>query len=144
MMPISKTGNRRRIIPLVNYIPNVPTRGDRLDATLFKDFKLSGSFYYANTYNQTFDPRLPVSSGYDKLYVQTGYVRNYGFEAMLSYGHRWGDFSWDSSFTFSANKNEIVELVKDYVHPETGKTYNVINWNSKPMKDADSERRNLS
>lgn len=27
MMPISKTGNRRRIIPLVNYIPNVPTRG---------------------------------------------------------------------------------------------------------------------
>ena len=96
-----------------------------LDATLFKDFKLSGSFYYANTYNQTFDPRLPVSSGYDKLYVQTGYVRNYGFEAMLSYGHRWGDFSWDSSFTFSANKNEIVELVKDYVHPETGKTYNV-------------------
>ena len=96
-----------------------------LDATLFKDFKLSGSFYYANTYNQTFDPRLPVSSGYDKLYVQTGYVRNYGFEAMLSYGHRWGDFGWDSSFTFSANKNEIVELVKDYVHPETGKTYNV-------------------
>ena len=89
MMPISKTGNRRRIIPLVNYTPNVPTRGDRLDATLFKDFKLSGSFYYANTYNQTFDPRLPVSSGYDKLYVQTGYVRNYGFEAMLSYGHRW-------------------------------------------------------
>ena len=60
-----------------------------------------------------------------KLYVQTGYVRNYGFEAMLSYGHRWGDFGWDSSFTFSANKNEIVELVKDYVHPETGKTYNV-------------------
>ena len=27
MMPISKTGNRRRIIPLVNYTPNVPTRG---------------------------------------------------------------------------------------------------------------------
>ena len=57
--------------------------------------------------------------------VQTGYVRNYGFEAMLSYGHRWGDFGWDSSFTFSTNKNEIVELVKDYIHPESGKTYNV-------------------
>ena len=96
-----------------------------LDATLWKDLKVSGSFYYANTYNQTFDPQLPVSSGYDKLYVQTGYVRNYGFEAMLSYGHRWGDFGWDSSFTFSTNKNEIVELVKDYIHPESGKTYNV-------------------
>lgn len=96
-----------------------------LDATLWKDLKVSGSFYYANTYNQTFDPQLPVSSGYDKLYVQTGYVHNYGFEAMLSYGHRWGDFGWDSSFTFSTNKNEIVELVKDYIHPESGKTYNV-------------------
>ena len=96
-----------------------------LDATLFKDFKLSGSFYYANTYNQTFDPELPVSARYDKLYVQTGYVRNYGFEAMLAYNHRWGDFGWDTSFTYSTNKNEIVELVRNYVHPETGVIYNV-------------------
>ena len=93
--------------------------------TLFKDFKLSGSFYYANTYNQTFDPELPVSARYDKLYVQTGYVRNYGFEAMLAYNHRWGDFGWDTSFTYSTNKNEIVELVRNYVHPETGVIYNV-------------------
>ena len=96
-----------------------------LDAALFKDFKLSGSFYYANTYNQTFDPELPVSARYDKLYVQTGYVRNYGFEAMLAYNHRWGDFGWDTSFTYSTNKNEIVELVRNYVHPETGVIYNV-------------------
>jgi len=96
-----------------------------LDATLFNDFKISGSFYWANTHNQTFDPRLPVSSGYDKLYVQTGYVRNYGFEAMLSYAHNWGGLSWASSFTFSTNKNKIVELVRNYVHPETGVVYNV-------------------
>ena len=96
-----------------------------LDAALFKDFKLSGSFYNANTYNQTFDPELPVSARYDKLYVQTGYVRNYGFEAMLAYNHRWGDFGWDTSFTYSTNKNEIVELVRNYVHPETGVIYNV-------------------
>ncbi|BDW79936.1 hypothetical protein BFINE_57310 [Bacteroides finegoldii DSM 17565] len=86
---------------------------------------MSGSFYYANTYNQTFDPELPVSARYDKLYVQTGYVRNYGFEAMLAYNHRWGDFGWDTSFTYSTNKNEIVELVRNYVHPETGVIYNV-------------------
>ena len=42
-----------------------------LDATLFRDFKISASFYYANTHNQTFDPQITVSSGYDKLYVQT-------------------------------------------------------------------------
>lgn len=96
-----------------------------IDATFFNDLRFSGSFYYANTHNQTFDPRLPVSSGYDKLYVQTGYVRNYGFEAMLSYSHNWGDFAWNSSFSFSTNKNKIVELVKNYVHPETGLVYNV-------------------
>lgn len=96
-----------------------------VDATFLNDLRFSGSFYYANTHNQTFDPRLPVSSGYDKLYVQTGYVRNYGFEGMLSYGHTWGDFTWNSSFSFSTNKNKIVELVKNYVHPETGLVYNV-------------------
>lgn len=96
-----------------------------VDATLFNDLKLSGSFYYATTYNQTFDPRLPVSSGYDKLYVQTGSVRNYGFEALISYGHNWGGFGWNSSFSFSTNRNKIMELVRNYVHPETGKVYNV-------------------
>lgn len=96
-----------------------------VDATFFNDLKFSGSFYYANTHNQTFDPRLPVSSGYDKLYVQTGYVRNYGFEAMVSYSHNCGGFGWSSSFSFSTNKNKIVELVRNYVHPETGQIYNV-------------------
>ena len=38
-----------------------------LDAALFKDFKLSGSFYYANTYNQIFcgimiPPSLPITN----------------------------------------------------------------------------------
>ena len=89
-----------------------------------KDFKVSGSFYYANTYNQTFDPKITVSSGYSTLYVQTGYVRNLGVEGLLSYGHTWRDFGWNSNFTFSWNKNKIVELVKDYVHPETGEIVN--------------------
>ena len=46
-----------------------------LDATFFKDLRLSASFYYANTYNQTFDPKISASFGYSKFYVQTGYVR---------------------------------------------------------------------
>lgn len=95
-----------------------------IDGTFFKDFKLSGSFYYANTYNQTFDPQIPVSAGYSTLYVQTGYVRNMGIEGMLSYGHRWGSFGWDSSFTFSWNKNKIISLVDNFVHPETGEIIN--------------------
>ena len=96
-----------------------------LDATFFKDLRLSASFYYANTYNQTFDPKISASFGYSKFYVQTGYVRNMGMEGMLSYGHRWNEFGWNSNFTFSWNKNKIIELVKDFLHPETGKILNI-------------------
>ena len=96
-----------------------------LDATFFKDLRLSASFYYANTYNQTFDPKISASFGYSKFYVQTGYVRNMGMEGMLSYGHRWNEFGWNSNFTFSWNKNKIIELVKDFHHPETGKILNI-------------------
>lgn len=48
-----------------------------------------------------------------------------GMEGMLSYGHRWNEFGWNSNFTFSWNKNKIIELVKDFHHPETGKILNI-------------------
>lgn len=91
-----------------------------LDMNLFKDFRLGLSWYLANTFNQTFDPKISVSSGYSTIYLQTGYVRNTGIELSLGYAHQWRDFGWDSSFTLSHNKNEIKELVRDYIHPETG------------------------
>lgn len=96
-----------------------------LDASFFKDFRVNASFYYTNTYDQTFDPKISASFGYSKFYVQTGHVRNMGVEGMLSYGHRWPNFGWDSSFTFSWNKNEIIELVKDFHHPESEKIINI-------------------
>lgn len=96
-----------------------------LDMRLFKDFNLSLSWYLANTFNQTFDPKISVSSGYTTIYLQTGYVRNQGVELSLGYGHTWKkDFRWQSNFTLSHNKNKIIELVKDYIHPETGEPIN--------------------
>ena len=91
-----------------------------LDARLWKHFSLSASWYWADTYNQTFDPQISVSSGYSTIYLQTGHVRNTGVEASLGYQNQWRDFGWSTNFTFSWNKNEIVELVHNYVHPETG------------------------
>lgn len=96
-----------------------------LDMRLFKDFNLGLSWYLANTFNQTFDPRISVSSGYTTIYLQTGYVRNQGVELSFGYGHTWKkDFRWQSNFTLSHNKNKIIELVKDYIHPETGEPIN--------------------
>lgn len=96
-----------------------------LDMRLFKDFNLGVSWYLANTFNQTFDPKISVSSGYTTIYLQTGYVRNQGVELSLGYGHTWKkDFRWQTNFTLSHNKNEIIELVKNYIHPETGEPIN--------------------
>lgn len=96
-----------------------------LDMRLFKDFNLGFSWYLANTFNQTFDPQISVSSGYTTIYLQTGYVRNTGIELSLGYNHSWNNkFRWESNFTLSHNKNEIKELVRNYVHPETGEIIN--------------------
>ncbi len=91
-----------------------------MDARLWKHISASVSWYWADTYNQTFDPQISVSSGYSTIYLQTGHVRNMGVEATLGYSNQWRDFGWSSNFTFSWNKNEVVELVQNYVHPETG------------------------
>lgn len=91
-----------------------------VDARLWDHFSLSASWYWADTFNQTFDPQISVSSGYSTIYLQTGHVRNMGVEASLGYRNQWRGFGWATNFTFSWNKNEIVELVHNYKHPETG------------------------
>lgn len=83
-------------------------------------FSFDLGYYDALTFNQTFDSRLSVSSGYTNLYVQTGQVRNRGIELGLGYNHTWGKFGMDTRFTLSMNKNVIESLMEDYVHPETG------------------------
>jgi len=95
-----------------------------LTTRLFKNFNLDVSWYLANTFNQTFDPQISVSSGYSTIYLQTGSVRNTGIEASLSYSNRFNKVNWSSTATFSLNRNKITELVKDYVHPETGEIIN--------------------
>ena len=96
-----------------------------LTARFLKHFNADFSFYSTKTYNQTFDPQISVSSGYSKMYLQTGSVRNQGFELSLGYQNTWNNaFKWSSNYTFSANKNEILELVDNYVHPETGAIIN--------------------
>ncbi len=72
-----------------------------------KNFELDVTYYNAKTMNQTFNPQLPVS-GSSAMYIQTGDVRNYGFELSLTYRNSWKDFAWDTSLTFSTNKNKIL------------------------------------
>lgn len=96
-----------------------------LEARLWQDLSINLSWYLADTYNQTFDPQLPPSSSYSTIYLQTGSVRNTGAEASVGYNHTWHGFTWDSNFTFSWNRNEILELAGDAKNPITGESLNL-------------------
>lgn len=107
-----------------------------IDARLWKNVSLSASWYSADTKNQTFDPALPPSSSYTTIYLQTGHVRNTGVEASLGYSNQWRDFAWSSNFTFSWNKNEIIDLAADAINPETGEPLNLTELDIKGLGKA--------
>lgn len=74
---------------------------------------LDVTFYQSNTRKQTFLRPITVGEGYSNEYVQTGNVRNRGLELSLGYNKTWGDFTWNSSLTYSINRNKIIDLLED-------------------------------
>lgn len=107
-----------------------------LDARLWQHINLSASWYRADTKNQTFDPSLPPSSSYTTIYLQTGHVRNTGVELSLGYDNQWRDFRWATNFTYSWNKNEIIELAASAVNPVTGEALNLTKLDIKGLGKA--------
>lgn len=93
-----------------------------LTANFLKHFNIDFSFYNTKTYNQTMDAKLSPTGGYSTFYAQTGNVRNRGVELSLGFKNTWNKFTWNSSYTFSANKNKILSLIDGYVNPVTGET----------------------
>lgn len=83
------------------------------------------TWYRSDTKNQTIEVPLSATSGYEKMYCQSGNVRNWGMEFALGFNNRWGDFGWSTNLTYSFNKNKVTELLKDYVDPDTGQHYSV-------------------
>lgn len=91
-----------------------------ITARFLKYFNLDLSFYNTKTYNQTMDAGLSPTGGYSTFYAQTGNVRNRGVELSLGFKNTWNKFTWNSNYTFSANKNKILSLIDGYVNPVTG------------------------
>ena len=74
---------------------------------LWNHFSIDATYYHSNTYNQTFNITLASSSGYSSAIVQTGNIQNYGLELALGYNNTWRDFSWNSSLTYTMNRNKV-------------------------------------
>ena len=56
---------------------------------------------------------IPPTDGFTQEYIQTGNVRNRGIELAIGYNRNFGDLSWNTSFTYSANRNKIIKLLDD-------------------------------
>lgn len=69
------------------------------------------SLYKTSTYNQLFNPSLSASSGYSSIYINGGQVDNKGIELSLSLNQPLGPVQWNSSFTYTINRNKIVKLL---------------------------------
>lgn len=91
-----------------------------LNARLWNHFSIDATYYHSNTYNQTFNITLASSSGYSSAIVQTGNIQNYGLELALGYNNTWGDFSWNSSLTYTMNRNKVKRLASGATNPITG------------------------
>lgn len=92
------------------------------------NFSLDLSYYNTSTMNQTFDPQLGVS-GFSKIYIQTGAVRNQGVELSLGYKNTWNKFTWETGYTFSANHNKITSLADNVINPSTGESFSISTLN---------------
>lgn len=91
-----------------------------VDARFLNDISFKLTYYHSNTYNQTFYADLSLSSGYSKIPIQSGNVMNEGVEMSLGYDKRWGDFSFNTSYTFTWNKNEVKQLADGAYNYATG------------------------
>lgn len=85
------------------------------------------TYYRTNTYNQLFNVPATVAGKYANYYVNGGNVENYGFEGSLGYTGKLGsDISWNSTFTFSLNKNKVIALFTD----QSGAVHNEFEFNN--------------
>lgn len=100
------------------YIDNLKpeqTKAWELGAELrFLNDRLSfdATLYKTNTINQLISIALPQPSGFNNQFINAGNIQNKGVELMIrGTAIKNDDFTWNSSFNFSLNRNEILTLL---------------------------------
>jgi TonB-linked SusC/RagA family outer membrane protein len=78
--------------------------------------RITGTFeyYIMNTKDLLLQRTLPIMTGFNSIWQNIGATKNVGFEATLNTVNvDKKDFRWNSTLTFSTNKNQITKLVGD-------------------------------
>lgn len=98
-----------------------------LDVNLFKDrISFVVDYYQKQTYDLLLNATLAPTTGFRKAFKNIGKVSNSGIEFTLNTRNVVKkDFSWNSSFNISFNRNKIIELNEDEPSLTTG-----LGWNA--------------
>lgn len=82
-----------------------------LELGLFDNrFFLLADYYSTKTSDLLLNVSISSVSGFQSTLQNLGEVENSGFEIALRTKNFVGDFSWDTDFNFSTNKNEVLSL----------------------------------
>lgn len=106
----------------VDVVKNNPNLKPELKTTIeagvelgfFDNINLDVTYYNTETSDLILDIPLDLSTGYEKMYVNSGGMRNSGIEASLSATPvSRGNFSWNTSLNFTLNRSKLLSLYKD-------------------------------
>ena len=96
------------------------------------------TWYRSDTFNQTFESTPSSTSGYSSVLVQAGQVRNSGLEMLLNYHNTWRDFTWNTSVTYTMNRNKIIRLANGVISPVDGQPIDMPYLEKATLGDAGS------
>ncbi|WP_297100405.1 TonB-dependent receptor [Draconibacterium sp.] len=107
------------VVPIVMPNPNVQWESQKqanigFDATIL-DQRLNITFdaYIKNTEDMLVPASIPITTGYSDIYVPSinaGEIENKGIELSITSHNLKGDFTWDTDFNISVNRNEVKSL----------------------------------
>lgn len=103
----------------INRLPNKDLKWEKTaqtDAGLEISFlkgriSLEADYYYRKTTDMLLDAPVPRTSGYAVIRKNIGSMENKGFEFTINTTNiERGDFTWNTSFNISLNKNKVLSL----------------------------------
>lgn len=87
---------------------------------------LDVTYYRSDAYDLITKVALPVPSGYGYKYLNTGHVRNKGWEAVLSgTPFKTRDFEWNATVNWSLNRSKVIKVLDGNPNVQLMKQSNV-------------------
>ncbi|MBK7030616.1 MAG: SusC/RagA family TonB-linked outer membrane protein [Bacteroidales bacterium] len=89
-------------------------RGIGVDIGLFKDrINVVFDYYMNKTTDLLLERPIPTSTGFSTISANIGSLENKGLELAITSQNIKSDFTWNTTFNWSTNRNKITELYQD-------------------------------